>query len=198
MSEFNVETKKFHYPADEISSLVIICKNYNVHFSKCAGSEIVICYHNNQFRKMNIKKTGSSIYLEEKMAITFYEFFRFLELMKDNTLEIEIPDGYSDLNISVETGVTGIDVCEIHAKNMHLISSTGQIHIRNVCIEKQLSANSSAGKIFCQLPGSVSDYDVDCKVERKDIKQPFYPQNRTATKKILLHSRMYIPELTFL
>ncbi len=197
MNEFTVEAKSFRCHADEISGLTVGCKNYNVHITEGTGSEIVINYHNNRFHKMDVKKSGSTIYLEEKMAVTFYGLFRFLELMKDNTLEIEIPRECSKLNISVETGVTTIDVREIHTENIHLISSTGQIYIRNIYIENKLSARSSAGKIFCQLPGTVSDYDVDCKVERKDIRQPIYPENGNAGKKILLRSRMYVPELTF-
>ena len=198
MNKFIPETKHFYYPITEISGLTIICKNYNVHFIEYPGSEVRIHYHNNRFRKMAIRKSGSMIYAEEKMAVTFYGFFRFLELMKDNTLEIVLPHGYNHLNISVETSVTNINVQEITVKNMYLTSATGHIHIRNAVIAENLSVNSPAGKIFCQLPGEAADYNIDCRIDRKDVKQPFYPSNKNATKKVSLRSQMYVPDLTFL
>lgn len=198
MKEFLEETKCVKYRADDINSLHLTCKNYCVRISQGTEPEIVIRFHNNRFRKMNVAKNGSGIYMEEQMAITFYEFFRMLELMKDNMVEIEIPQNTVNLNISVETGVTGIDVDEIHSQNIHLKSSSGQIRIHGVWIEGKLNAHSVSGKVYCLLPGTVADYDIDCRAERKDKIPPFYPSNPNAKRKIILRSNMYIPELDFM
>jgi len=132
------------------------------------------------------------------MAVTFYEFFRMMELMKNNLLEIEIPPDSNKLNIYVETGVTGIDVNEIHSQNIRLKSSSGQIRIRGAWIGKSLNAHSVSGKVYCLLPGTVSDYNIDSKAERKDKTPPFYPSHPSSERKIILRSNMYVPELDFM
>lgn len=132
------------------------------------------------------------------MAITFYEYFRLLELMKGNLIEIEIPQNTVNLSISVETGVTGIDVDEIHSRNIYLKSSCGRIRIHGVWIEGKLNVHSVSGKVCCLLPGTAADYDIDCRAERKDRKPPFYPSDPNAKRKIILRSNMYIPELDFM
>lgn len=147
---------------------------------------------------MMVKEEEGDIYIEEKLAVTFYEFFRLLKLMEDNILEVEIPKECSGLNIFAETGITGISACEINAKNIRFQSSTGEIRIQDVGIDNSLTAHSVSGKIFCSLPGVLSDYDVDCRTERRDVCQPCYPVNRDAGKKVVLHSNMYVPELSFL
>ena len=197
MKEFLEETKCVKYRADDIDNLHLTCKNYNVRISQGTEPEIIIRFHNNSFRKMNVSKNGSGIYMEEQMAITFYEFFRMLELMKDNLIEIEMPQTTDNLNIKIETGVTGIDIDEIHSQNIYLKSSSGQIRIRGVWITKKLTVHSVSGKVYCLLPGTVTDYDIDCRAERKDKKSPSYPSNPNAKRKIILRSNMYVPELDF-
>ena len=44
----------------------------------------------NRFRRINVRRSGASLFLEEQMAVTFYEFFRFMELTRNNLLEIVI------------------------------------------------------------------------------------------------------------
>lgn len=199
--EFMEENKIFRCPAGEVGDSSIACKNYRIQISEGSGSDIGIRYRNNRFRKMPVARSGSTVYLEEKMAVTFYGLFRFIELMKDNLLEVQIPHGCEQLNISVETGVTQSSVYGVYgicAKTISLISSTGQIQTRNVDIAEKLSVDSPAGRIVCQLPGTVSNYDVDCRIDRKDVAPPFYPRNDHAAKKVFLRSNMYIPKLTFL
>lgn len=198
MKKFLEETKCMKYRADDINSLHLTCKNYNVRISQGTEPEIIIRFHNNRFRKLNLSKNGSGIYMEEQMAVTFYEFFRMLELMKDNLLEIEIPPHIDNLNINVETGVTEIHVDEIQSQNIYLKSSSGQIHIRGVRITRSLKAHSVSGKVYCLLPGTVADYDIDCRAERKDIQPPVYPSNPNAGRKVILRSNMYVPELDFI
>lgn len=92
----------------------------------------------------------------------------------------------------------GIDTFRIHADTFSLTSGTGTIHIQEVHIGKTLTAYSAAGKIFCQLSGKASNYDIDCRADRKDIQQPIYPSNADSEKKIILHSGMYVPKLSFM
>ncbi len=197
MKDFLEETKYLKYPVHNIGSLHITCKNYNVCISQGEEKEIIIRYHNNRFRKMNIAKKDSGIYMKEQMAVTFYEFFRMMELMKDNLLEIEIPPDSCKLDICVETGVSRINVNEIHSQNILLKSSSGQIRIQGAWIGKSLNAHSVSGKVYCLLPGTVSDYDIDCRAERKDKTPPFYPSDPNSERKVILRSNMYVPELDF-
>lgn len=132
------------------------------------------------------------------MAVTFYGLFRLMELMKDNVLEIEIPADHTGITLNVETDVTEIVVDGIHADQIYLKSSSGQISIRHAYVDKILSAHSAAGMVTCCLPGTQGDYDIDCRAERKDVCQPYYAPNPDAGKKIILRSNMYVPELTFL
>lgn len=196
----NNDAKEFvslSYPCDRIQTLNIVCKNYKVHITECAGNEITIQYYNNRFRKLEIQNGSSGIYLEEKMTVTFYDVFRAIELMDSNELEIGIPACYKGLNIMIETGVTEVNIDEIAAQSIRVVSTSGQIRIRNVCVGRNLYAQSTSGKVFCFLPGTEMDYDIDCRAERMDVCQPFYPANRGASKKIVLRSNMYVPDLVF-
>lgn len=62
MKEFLEETKCVKYRADDIDSLHLTCKNYHVRISQGTEPEIIIRFHNNCFRKMNVSKNGSGIY----------------------------------------------------------------------------------------------------------------------------------------
>lgn len=197
MAKFKEETVTVRYPAEEISSLNIRSLNYAVWVTETSGSEIVIQYANNRFRKFDLQRNGSGIYMEEKMAVTFYGFFRWMELLKDNVLKIEVPKGYDQTSIVVETNATGIDVREASARNMSLTSTTGQIRVLNARFTDTLAINSESGKIICQLPGASADYNVDCYLEHSDVEQPVYPRNPEATKKVILRSRVYVPQIAF-
>lgn len=185
------------YPCDDIQTINIVCKNYKVHITESAGEEITIRYFNNRFRKMEIRKGSNGIYLEENMKITIYGILRTMELMDSNELIIEIPACCRELNFMVETGVTGISIEEITVQSIHAASASGQILIRNVYIGKNLYAQSTSEKVSCFLPGTVNDYDIDCRAERMDVRQPYYPTNHAAEKKITLRSNMYVPDLIF-
>ncbi|MCH4191128.1 MAG: hypothetical protein LKF52_02385 [Butyrivibrio sp.] len=192
------EEKCLKLKMENISSLNILCRNYQVKITEGTEEEMVIRYHNNRFRKMIISRSSSGVRMEEQMAVTFYEFFRFMELMTDNVLEIEIPSACRNMNISVETGVTGIDVSDIGAQNLRLISSTGQIYIHSAHVCRRLSAVSSAGHVCCFAQGTESDYDIDCRADRKDVCQPFFRSDPSSPRKIFLRSNMYVPELVFI
>lgn len=191
------EIKCFHFSAERLQTLNIVCKNYKVHITNTSDSEITIRYYENRFRKLNIRETDTGLYLEEKMSITLYGLFRLIKLMTDNELEIAIPQSCHDMNISVESGVTGISVYGIRVNNIRLTSSSGQIHIQDIDIAKSLFAHSISNKVFCQLPGIAEDYNIDCRAERKDVQRPYYPVNMKADKKITLRSNMYVPQLFF-
>lgn len=197
MSSNSEEFISRSFPVENIRMLNINCKNYRVHFTEGTGTEISISYYNNRFRKLEIQSGNHGIYIEEKMTVTFYGLLRLIELMDNNVLEIQIPADCKNLNIAAETGVTEIGADEISVRSIRLLSSSGQIRIRNVSIEKSLYAQSSAGKVSCTLPGVEEDYDIDCKAERKDVVQPYYPANPNADKKIVLRSNMYVPDLMF-
>lgn len=185
------------FPLENIRTLNIACKNYKVNISEGVGEEIGVCYYNNRFRRLEVRKGKNSITLEEKMAVTFYELFRFMELMDHNELNIIIPANCADLNIIVETGVTEVTVDEITAQSVRLLSASGPIRVRNVCVGKDLYAHSTSGKVSCILPGTEEDYDIDCRAERMDVTQPYYPVNHKAGRKIILRSNMYVPDLMF-
>lgn len=197
MTKFKEENIIVRYPAAEISSLNIHSLNYAVWVTETSGDEIVIQYANNRFRKFDLQKSGSGIYMEEKMAVTFYGFFRWMVLLKDNVRKIEIPKGYDQTSIIAETNATGIDVREASVRNMSLTSTTGQIRVLNTHIGDTLTVNSESGKIICQLPGASADYNIDCYLDRSDVEQPVYPHNAEATKKVILHSRTYVPNIAF-
>lgn len=197
MAKFKEETVTVRYPAEEISSLNIRSLNYAVRVTETSGSEIVIRYSNNRFRKFELEKSGSGIYMEEKMAVAFYGFFRWMELLKDNLLKIEVPKGYDQASIVAETNTTGIDVREVNVRNLSLTSTAGQIQVLNARFTDTLTVNSESGKIICQLPGASADYNVDCYFEGSNIEQPVYPRNPEATKKVILRSRVYVPQVAF-
>lgn len=71
MAKFKEENVTVRYPAEEIASLNIRSLNYAVWVTETSGDEIVISYANNRFRKFDLQKSGSGIYMEEKMAVTF-------------------------------------------------------------------------------------------------------------------------------
>lgn len=198
MEKFVSGVDELHYLADKVSEIMISVKNYRIYISENDGTEITVRYKNNRFRKMNITESNSSIYMEEKVTVTLYGLFRFIELMEDNILEITVPHGYNKLNISIETGVTEINVQKIGVENIRITSGTGKIYIEDVRIGNSLTANSSAGKVFCQLPDAISNYNIDCRVNRKDKESPIFPPNPSAKKKISLLSGMFVPELIFL
>ena len=198
MSEFTPETKSIRYPADGIKSIHIACKNYRVQIISGEGDEIVTSYQNNRYRKMNVRETGESIYMEEEMAVTFYEFFRLSELMEDNLLEITVPERCRRLDVFVETAITGISLHGINAGTIRLRSNTGDIRVQGAGIGQSLTAQSATGKIFCVLPGSRSDYDIDCQTKLSDVCPPSYPADHTAGKKVVLHTTIHMPELSFL
>lgn len=197
MSSNSEEFVSRSFPAQNIQMLNIRCKNYRVHFEVGESDEIEICYYNNRFRRLELQKGSHSLFLEEKMAVTFYEILRLMELMEHNELNIKIPANCANLNIIAETGVTEITADEIEAQNIRLTSASGAIRIRNICVGKSLCARSTSGKVSCILPGTEEDYDIDCRAERKDVAQPYYPVNRNAARKIVLRSSMYVPELMF-
>lgn len=155
MAKFKEETVTVRYPAEEISSLNIRSLNYAVQVTETSGSELVIQYANNRFRKFDLQQSGSGIYMEEKMAVTFYGFFRWMELLKDNVLKIEVPKGYNQTSIVVETNATGIDVREASVRNMSLTSTTGQIRVLNARFADTLTVNSESGKSSVSCLGQV-------------------------------------------
>lgn len=194
----NIEKFVSHeFLSQNIQTLNITCKNYIVHIMEGDGEKISISYYNNRFRTMELRSGKRGIYLEDKMTVTFYELLRLVELMDNNELEIKIPENCSELNISVETGVTGITVDDIAANNLRLISASGHINIRNICVGKALYAHSTSGMVSCILPDTEADYDIDCRAERMDVPQPYYPANHEASRKIVLRSNMYVPDLMF-
>ena len=197
MEKFKEETITVRYPREKISSLNIHSLNYAVWITETSGSEIVIQYTNNRFRKFDLQKSGNGIYLEEKMAVTFYGFFRWMDLLKDNVLKIEVPKGYAQTSIAVETNVTKIDVREVSVRNLSLTSETGQIRVLNTHFTDTLTVNNESGKIICHLPGASTDYNVNCYLERNDVEQPVYPHNVEATKKVILRSRVHTPRIVF-
>lgn len=191
------ENKEFICSADGLKTLRVVSKNYKVRLQSTFGTELRIRYCENRFRKLEIQQRDGVLWLEEKMAVTFYELFHVMELLEDNELVIEIPDTCKNLNISVETGVAEIVVSDICADNLRLASNSGKIRISDVSISKNLSAHSVTNKIVCLLPGTESAYKIDCHADRMDVQQPYYPMNADAKRSILLHSGMFIPELMF-
>lgn len=185
------------FPAENIRMLNVICKNYRVHLTEGTGEEITVCYHNNRFRMLQLRYRNHSIYLEEKMTVTFYGLLRLIELMDNNKLEIHIPAHCKDLIIMAETDVTEITADEIKAKSVRLLSASGPIRIRNLYAGKKLYAHSTSGKISCVLPGTEEDYDIDCRAERMDLPRPWYPENHRTERKIVLRSHMAVPNLMF-
>ncbi len=200
MNEFVEETKELEFCPEGLKNIRISCKNYRVYLVKGSGENIEVRYHNNRFREMQVTQNGNSLHFEEKMAVTLYEFFRLLELTEDNKLEIAIPINCSELNISIETGITEILINEIQASSIRAVSASGQIRICDTGIGKSLTANSSAGTIYCQISGSEADYNINCSTLRRDptcFNTPWHWQNSDAEKKISLHSDVYMPELIF-
>lgn len=185
------------FPAENIRTLNITCKNYCIHLTQGTGEEICIRYHTNRFRTLRLRCTEHSLYLEEQMAVTFYDLLRLIELMDNNALEIQIPARCGDLIILAETGVTEISADEITAQSVRLQSASGSIRIRNLCVGKSLYAHSTSGRVSCVLPGTEADYDIDCRAERRDMAQPWYAGNRQSERKIVLRSNMTVPELMF-
>lgn len=185
------------FPAQGMQTLNIVCKNYRVRLEPGEGDEISICYYNNRFRSLEVRKGNRGLFLEERMAVTFYEFFRLMELMEKNELVVKLPASCTALDIAVETGVTEIYAEGLVAQNIRLLSASGPICVRNVCVGKSLFAHSTAGKVRCLLPGAEDDYDIDCRAERRDVVQPYYPANHNAGRKVVLRSNMSVPELAF-
>lgn len=185
------------YPCDAVQTLNIVCKNYKVHITACTGEEITIRYFNNRFRKLEVRNGSNGIYIEDSMKVTYYGILRAIELMDSNRLEIGIPACCKELSFMIETGVTEINIDEITAQNIRAASASGQILIRNVSIGKELYAQSTSGKVSCYPPGGEMDYDIDCRAERMDVRQPYYPVNHEAERKIVLRSNMYVPDLSF-
>lgn len=197
MSGKGTEEKYKTFDIETLNSIKIKTKNYRVRIVKGNDRKIIVHYVNNQFRSMIITQSGNRLYMEEKMAVTFYEFFRFMELIEDNELLIEIPETATDIIYDISTGVTSVVLDTLVAKQIEIKSSTGELNLRNVEVNKRLSCFSSAGKIYCYMSGSVKDYKIDCHVNRKDRVQPYFEDNPASSKSIVLYSGMYTPELTF-
>lgn len=197
MSNNSEEFIAYSVPAENIQMLNILCKNYRVHIEAGEGDKIGISYYNNRFRELELRNGKHSLYLEEKMTVTFYEIFRLMELMDNNELNIKIPANCANLNITVETGVTEITMDSITAQNIRLMSASGCIRIRDIGVGKSLYAHSTSGRVSCILTGAEEDYDIDCRAERMDMAQPYYPANHKSERKIVLRSNMYVPDLMF-
>lgn len=196
----NHEDKEFvslSYPWGDIQTIHIVCKNYRVRITPSAGEAITLQYFNNQFRSLNVRQGSSGLYLEDSMKVTYYGVLRAMELMEGNLLEIGIPADCEGLRFLIETGVTEIEIDAIAAQSIRAVSASGPILIRDVSIGKELYAQSTSGRVSCALPGTVADYDVDCRADRMDVRQPYYPVNHGAEKKLVLRTSIYVPELVF-
>lgn len=195
--ESRLEERELRLPSDSLRSISITSKNYRVRLMEGEGDDIVIRYADNRFRRLNVEKSGASLYLEEEMAVTLYGFFRLVELLEENLLTVSIPEG-AGVSVSVETQSTGIEAMGISVQDLSLSTGTGQARINGVSIKRSLTAVTSAGRISCLLPGSAWDYDIECSSERKDIRQPYYPHNPQSGRKVVLRGTVHAPELSFM
>lgn len=195
--ESRLEERELRLPSDSLRSISITSKNYRVRLMEGEGDDIVIRYADNRFRRLNVEKSGASLYLEEEMAVTLYGFFRLVELLEENLLTVSIPEG-ARVSVSVETQSTGIEAMGISVQDLSLSTGTGQARINGVSIKRSLTAVTSAGRISCLLPGSAWDYDIECSSERKDIRQPYYPHNPQSGRKVVLRGTVHAPELSFM
>lgn len=195
--ESRLEERELRLPSDSLRSISITSKNYRVRLMEGEGDDIVIRYADNRFRRLNVEKSGASLYLEEEMAVTLYGFFRLVELLEENLLTVSIPEG-ARVSVSVETQSTGIEAMGISVQDLSLSTGTGQARINGVSIKRSLTAVTSAGRISCLLPGSAWDYDIECSSERKDIRQPYYPRNPQSGRKVVLRGTVHAPELSFM
>lgn len=196
MSYFVAEAKHLTFPMQKLKTIHISLKNYKLNICEGEGSELELRFHNTSVRRLNIRQSGSSLYLEEENAITFYEVLRLIDLTRDNLLEILIPSGAQPITITAEVNATDIEADDIHAQSIRLKSSTGSIRVRNVCT-KYLSADSSGGSVFCLVPGQEDDYDIDVQSGLMAVKPPCFHANRNAERKIVLRSGVNVPELSF-
>lgn len=195
--ESRLEERELRLPSDSLRSISITSKNYRVRLMEGEGDDIVIRYADNRFRRLNVEKSGASLYLEEEMTVTLYGFFRLVELLEENLLTVSIPEG-AGVSVSVETQSTGIEAMGISVQDLSLSTGTGQARINGVSIKRSLTAVTSAGRISCLLPGSAWDYDIECSSERKDIRQPYYPHNPQSGRKVVLRGTVHAPELSFM
>lgn len=197
MNEFGNEMQSFTIPADGIRNLNISVKNYRIRIVAGNADSFVLRFYNNRFRMLEVTPNRECLNLSEKMAVTFYEFFRFAELIKDNELLIELPQNCETLSIVVKTGPTSILVDGVTVLSLQLESGTGEISVYRTDVAKQLAAFSSAGKISCSVLGKPEEYNVSCAADRMDVQNPCYPYRENAMKRIDLHSGMSVPNLCF-
>ncbi|MCD8052864.1 MAG: hypothetical protein LUF00_02225 [Lachnospiraceae bacterium] len=197
MNEFGNERQSLVIPADGIRSLNISSKNYRIRIVSGNEESFILRFCNNRFRMLEVTPRGDCLNLSEKMAVTFYEFFRFVELMRENELLVELPQNCETLSIVARTGPTGILVNGVMVQSLQLESGTGEISVYRTDVTKQLAAFSSAGKISCSVLGRPEEYNVSCAADRRDVQNPCYPYHENAMKRIDLHSGMSVPHLCF-
>ena len=196
MSRFIEEDKDIKIPVQGLKTLYISSKNYRISVHEGFGPELEMRFHNSRFRRLNVRQSGSSVYLEEEMAVTVYEFFRFMELVRSNLLEIAVPAGFSGLTLSAETNVTDVNIDDVHMQSIRLRSGAGSLRVRGV-YTKYLSMDSDSGSVFCLLPGRETDYDISIRSNQPEAGPPAFQGSRDAGRKILLRSGVNQPELNF-
>lgn len=196
MSRFIEEDKYMKIPVEGLKTLYISSKNYRISVREGSGPQLEMRFHNSRFRRLNVRQSGSSLYLEEEMAVTVYEFFRFMELVRSNLLEIAVPAGFSGLTLSADTNVTDVDIDDVHMQSIRMKSGSGSLRVRGV-YTKYLSMDSDSGSVFCLLPGRETDYDISIRTNQPEAAPPVFHGSNGAGRKILLRSDISLPELNF-
>ena len=174
MSRFIEEDKYMKIPVEGLKTLYISSKNYRISVREGSGPQLEMRFHNSRFRRLNVRQSGSSLYLEEEMAVTVYEFFRFMELVRSNLLEIAVPAGFSGLTLSADTNVTDVDIDDVHMQSIRMKSGSGSLRVRGV-YTKYLSMDSDSGSVFCLLPGRKTDYDISIRTNRPELNFSYEP-----------------------
>lgn len=196
--ENTLEARELRIAAQDLKTIHLKSLNYVTYVTGTTGDDIVIRYNDNRFRRLDVVQDKESLYLEERMTVTIYGLFRAIELMEGNRLTIEVPAGCENLHLVVESTTMGITMRGLRIAGASLTTGTGAVRIQGVSFADQLSAISSAGRIACELPGTAADYDIVCCSDRRDLWQPPFPRNPSASRKVILRSGTSVPELTFL
>lgn len=196
--ENTLEAREIRIPAQNLKIIHLKSMNYVTYFMNTEEDEVIIRYNDNRFRRLTANQVGADLYLEEKMTINIYGMFRLIELMEGNRLTIEIPSACEGLEIVAESTTMDINMRGLHIAGADLRAGTGSVRIQELSFSNRLSVISSAGRIICELPGTASDYDIVCRAERDDLRQPQFDRNPGADRKITLKSGTSVPELIFL
>lgn len=179
------------FACEDIHLIHIQCRVCRIQLVGTPGNTIRVNWQDTTLRRMNVCLQDGVLEVKERDRAAIYEVFGLMELSRDKTLFIELPQGFvGDVqmegtgelvecrqvtingNLDIHTNTGRVFLSQTRAAQVNVNAAHGSIHANRIASDDSITLASANGEIICEVCGKTEDYTLFCHSQHGRCRAP--------------------------